>query len=464
VCPRCCYCLGVQLVLPPMNLKPIGCLATLLLAVGKIEANEQPAPCVVYFSVLENDEVTVHRSVLKMNEPQSSWYEKYGNRNKYAGICYVENGAQAPADEPLYAIVWGEHLVSEPYTYSYEATARVNGDVNATITDQNGNTSTVSGTTSTSVPVNHSNSGTKEYDVADGWLAVWNPQTSEGKGSFVPIAALHNHNRTDLTSASTSLLKDAMEQISQREKERLASRGKWAVVTIRPLNNAQSGRSETSSSTPQSSLDTAQPTVPSAVQTTALKPSPAQSPVVNSTVSVSSTVPGADIFVDEDFVGNTPSTINVTAGKHIITIKKSGFQNWTRIVDFSGGSITLNAELAGGPNEMSTADPPTIPDRPKESATARVSTRSTQKPVGWIGVSTKDDSEEALVTNVTAQGPAALAGIHVGDVILTLDGLRIKGKEFQTVVGALKPGTRVPVSYARGSSTHEVWVTVASRD
>ena len=448
-----------------MNLKPIGCLATLLLAVGKIEANEQPGPCVVYFSVLENDEATARLSILKMNEPQSSWYEKYGNRDKYAGICYVENGAHAPADEPLYAIVWGEHLVNEPYTYSYEATARVNGDVNATMTDQNGNTSTGSGTTSASAPGNHSKSGTKEPYVADGWLAVWNPQTSEGKGSFMPIAPLHNHNRADLTSASASLLKDAMEQISQMEKERLAARGKgWAVVTIRPLNSAQPARSESSSSAPQSSLDTAQPTVPSAVRKTALKPSPAQSSVVTSNVSVSSTVLGADIFLDEDFVGNTPSTINVTAGKHIITIKKSGFQNWTRIVDFSGGSITLNAELAGGPNEVSTADPPTISDRPIESATALVSSHSTQKPEGWIGVSTKDDSEEALVTNVTAQGPAALAGIHVGDVILTLDGLRIKGKEFRTVVAALKPGTRVPVSYVRGSSTHEVWITVALRD
>jgi hypothetical protein len=256
-----------------------------------------------------------------------------------------------------------------------------------------------------------------------------------------------------------------MEQISQIEKERLAARGKgWAVVTIKPLNNAQSAQSETSSGTRPSSLDTVQPTLPSAVQTNDLKSSPAQSSVVASTVSVSSTVPGADIFVDEDFVGNTPSTINVTAGKHIITVKKSGFQNWTRIVDFPGGLITLNAELAGGPNEMSTADPPTTPDVPKESTTARVSTRSTPRPGGWIGVSTKDDNEGALVTNVTAQGPAAQAGINVGDVILTLDGLRVQGKEFQTIVTALKPGTRVPVSYARGSSTHEVWITVASRD
>ena len=185
----------------------------------------------------------------------------------------------------------------------------------------------------------------------DGWQFGIHKQV---RAKEVLIAPLHNHNRTDLTSASTSLLKDAMEQISQRQKERLAARRKgWAVVTIRPLNNAQSAQSETSSSTTQSSLDAAQPTVPSAVQTTALEPSPAQSSVVTSTVSVSSTLPGAEIFVDEDFVGNTPSTINVTAGKHIIAVKKSGFQDWVRIVNFPGGSITLNAELAGGPNEMS---------------------------------------------------------------------------------------------------------------
>lgn len=448
-----------------MNLKPIGCLATLLLAIGKIEANEQPAPCAVYFSVLENDEVAVHHSVLKMNEPQRSWYEKNGNQDKYAGICYVENSAQAPADEPLYAIVWGQHLAGEPYAFSYQPTARANGEANAITTDQNGDTSTVSGTNGASVPVNHSNSGKKVSYVVDGWLAVWNPQTSEGKGSFVPIVPLHNHNRTDLTSASTSLLRDAMEQISQREKERLAARRKgFAVVTIRPLNNAQSAPSETSSSTTQSSLDTVQPTVPSEVQTTALEPTPAQSSVVTSTVSVTSTLPGAEIFVDEEFVGNTPSTINVTEGKHIVTVKKSGFQDWVRIVNLSGGSITLNAELAGGPNQTNTAGPPTKPDSSKESTADRVSTRSKQQLVGWIGVSTRDDAEGALVTDVSAQGPAARAGILVGDVILTLDGLRINSKEFQTVVSALKPGTRVPASYARGSSTHEVWITVASRD
>jgi len=429
-----------------MNPKAIGSLAALLLVVGKIDANEQPTPCIVYFSVVENDEVSVRRSLLGMNNPQSSWYKKHGERDKYAGICYVADGARAPAEAPLYAIVWGEHLVTEPYVYSYQTAVRVDGDVNATVTDQNGNTSTVSGTNSNGVPVGHTSSGTKNYYVADGWLAAWNPKTNEGKGSFVPIASLQNHNNTDLSSASTSLLKDAMEQIRQRERERLAvaakerravaanERNGWALITIRPINNGQPSPSETSSS------------------------------VVTSTVGVSSSPPGANIFVDEDFVGTTPSTINVTAGKHVVTLKKSGFQDWICAVSLSGGSITLDAELASGPNEMRTADPPTTSDSTKGSAAAGISANSLQRPVGWIGASGKDNNKGALVTDVTAGGPAARAGIRVGDTILEVAGTTIKGKDFEKVVTALKPGTRVPVNYTRGSSLHEVWITVASQN
>ena len=421
-----------------MNLKAIGRLAALLLAVGKIEANEQPTPCVVYFSVIENDEVSVHPSVLGMNKPQTSWYKKHGDRDKYAGICYVGDGTSAPAEAPLYAIVWGEHLVSEPYVYSYQAAVRVDGDVNAAVTDQNGNSSTVSGTNSTGTPVSHTSSRTKKYYAADGWLAVWNPKTNEGKGSFVPIAPLQNHNNTDLSSSSTSLLKDAMEQIRQKEKERLAvaanERNGSAQITIRPINTGQASPSETSSS------------------------------AITSTVVVSSTPPGADIFVDEDLVGTTPSTINVTAGKHVVTVKKSGFQDWICAVRFSGGSITLDAELAGEPNEMRTADPPTTSDSTKGSASPGISANSLQRPVGWIGVSGKDDGKGALVTDVTAGGPAELAGIRAGDTIQVIDGTTVKGKDFEKVVTALKPGTRVPVDYTRGSSVHEVWITVASQN
>jgi S1-C subfamily serine protease len=69
-----------------------------------------------------------------------------------------------------------------------------------------------------------------------------------------------------------------------------------------------------------------------------------------------------------------------------------------------------------------------------------------------------------LVINVTAEGPATQAGIHEGDIILSLNGRLIKGKDFEMEVAGLKPGTRVPVDYTRGSSAHEIWRTVGSQN
>jgi hypothetical protein len=64
-----------------------------------------------------------------------------------------------------------------------------------------------------------------------------------------------------------------------------------------------------------------------------------------SDVSVTSNPAGADIEVDGAFVGDTPSTITVTAGDHTISIKKPGFTPWERTVKVRGGKIQIRAEL-----------------------------------------------------------------------------------------------------------------------
>jgi len=203
-----------------MKIKAIAALAaTLLLSGPALAKKKEPAPCVVYFAVVEHDEVTVGLSMVGLNRPQSSWYEKHGDRDKYAGVCYVTKASDAPADAPLYAVVWGEHSVSKPYTWTSESTRQVTG----TVTDESGNT----GRVTMNVPVTETDSGVVDYRTADGWLAVWDQKANNGKGNFVPVAPLHSHTPTwspglaALSSASTSLLKDAMEQISQRERKRL---------------------------------------------------------------------------------------------------------------------------------------------------------------------------------------------------------------------------------------------------
>ena len=62
-------------------------------------------------------------------------------------------------------------------------------------------------------------------------------------------------------------------------------------------------------------------------------------------LSIESTPPGADIEVDGDFVGNTPSTLSLPLGSHEVKVQKRGFVDWSRKMTVTGGAVHVNAEL-----------------------------------------------------------------------------------------------------------------------
>jgi PEGA domain len=65
-----------------------------------------------------------------------------------------------------------------------------------------------------------------------------------------------------------------------------------------------------------------------------------------STVEIKSVPDGADITVDDKFVGNTPSSLRVAPGDHKIKLEKPGFKNWERVLTVSAGAIsTVNPTL-----------------------------------------------------------------------------------------------------------------------
>jgi hypothetical protein len=65
----------------------------------------------------------------------------------------------------------------------------------------------------------------------------------------------------------------------------------------------------------------------------------------NAEIAVTSTPAGAEIEVDGAFVGNTPSTVGVSAGDHSIVITKKGYKPWERKIKVTSGKIDIAAEL-----------------------------------------------------------------------------------------------------------------------
>lgn len=65
-----------------------------------------------------------------------------------------------------------------------------------------------------------------------------------------------------------------------------------------------------------------------------------------SSVVVTSTPDYADITVDGKFLGTTPSTVRMAPGDHSVTIEKTGFKAWQRVMTLTaGGKITLDVTL-----------------------------------------------------------------------------------------------------------------------
>lgn len=81
--------------------------------------------------------------------------------------------------------------------------------------------------------------------------------------------------------------------------------------------------------------------------------SPTSSAAASSTarLSVASVPDGADIEIDGNFAGNTPSDLEVPEGDRFIVVKKPGYKSWERKMKVvAGSSIHLNAEMEKSTN------------------------------------------------------------------------------------------------------------------
>src|SRR5450759_4293368 len=78
---------------------------------------------------------------------------------------------------------------------------------------------------------------------------------------------------------------------------------------------------------------------------------------VRTRVSVRSVPPGADIFLDGTLVGNSPSVLSITPGRHTVLMKRAGYLPWERAVEILPESeISLDADLIIDSGQPAPAD------------------------------------------------------------------------------------------------------------
>jgi hypothetical protein len=93
------------------------------------------------------------------------------------------------------------------------------------------------------------------------------------------------------------------------------------------------------SKSPEEKADTKDKTQEAKVSTAT--PEPAKG-----TINLSSNPSGADVMVDDQFVGNSPANLKLAPGKHTVTVKLLGFKIWSREINIESGSeVQLTANL-----------------------------------------------------------------------------------------------------------------------
>jgi S1-C subfamily serine protease len=124
-----------------------------------------------------------------------------------------------------------------------------------------------------------------------------------------------------------------------------------------------------------------------------------------------------------------------------------------------GKPVTLKVTLAKRPAPDAVAPPiEPAPVRP-----IPVDPPSTAKPT--LGFSAADAANGGLeVRALTDGGPAAQAGMKVGDRVISIDGMEIADRDsLRLVLGALKPGQKVPVTIVRAGKEMKLTMTVGGR-
>jgi len=88
------------------------------------------------------------------------------------------------------------------------------------------------------------------------------------------------------------------------------------------------------------------PAEPSMTTGPSIVPVSAVSSSGKGSVTVSSAPDGADVYVDDNFVGNSPAVLKLSPGKHTVKVSQDGYKAWTKDISvFADSEVNLKATL-----------------------------------------------------------------------------------------------------------------------
>jgi serine protease Do len=115
---------------------------------------------------------------------------------------------------------------------------------------------------------------------------------------------------------------------------------------------------------------------------------------------VSSDADSADIFVDDKFVGNTPCTLTLDSGTHVVRVEAPNRATWAREVNLlKDSNVNLKATLA-------TAPPNAAPTPERVATVARATTPPTEEPPARALATVPEGHSESSVLLAEKQSTA----------------------------------------------------------
>jgi hypothetical protein len=218
---------------------------------------------------------------------------------------------------------------------------------------------------------------------------------------------------------------------------------------------------------------------------------------------ISSDPLGAEIEIDGNFVGSTPSSLGIAAGEHTLRVSKQGYKRWERTLKTSTGNIKVAAILellpidsagtALAATEIRHDASPSSEDKPSPSVSSTAGSTGESRPAVVAATSTIPDPsphtdssrslpEEALIgvwftgnpttrhdgveiSGVQPKGPADGIDIKPGDVLLAIDDHYLFTiDQVRAELQRHEAGTRLKIRYRHYQLISENYLTLGARN